>query len=496
MLARALVPAAVLTALVAAPAQAAQVSSTFTTVGESEFVVPTGVHRLDVTLTGARGGTHADWAPGGRGALVAGSLPVVPGARLYAVVGAAGTDSVTRYTNTVLPGGFNGGGPGITGGGGASDIRMLPVREPGSLWTRVAVAGGGGGAAWDGLNRGGGGGGDAGAAGVDASGGHAGGRPGTLTAGGLGGVARDFRATDGTPGALGQGGAGGGPIGAGGGGGGLYGGGGGAGMAFCTRCDENGGGGGGSSLVPAGGTVGLAAAGAAPQVTISYERAEAGLNATRLEFPSTQPGAISPSRRLELRNTATSTDLIVSGLSLGSGDFVLGASTCFGALAPGAACSIDVRFAPTAAGPRRSALRIESNADPLTVALSGDGAAAPPTVAPGGDGAGAPPAAAPAPAVATVPPRAATGRVTCVSERCRVTFAGTAPKLTARTRVRATLTRSGRVYATADRVARRGMLRLVLRARRAVKPGAAYTLTLWIGRTRTTQAVVAQRRGF
>ena len=63
----------------------------FTTVGESAFVVPSGVHQLDVAVTGARGGNTFDDS-GGRGALVRGTLAVTPGERLYAVVGGAGTN--------------------------------------------------------------------------------------------------------------------------------------------------------------------------------------------------------------------------------------------------------------------------------------------------------------------------------------------------------------------------------------------------------------------
>jgi hypothetical protein len=78
-------------------------------------------------------------------------------------------------------------------------------------------------------------------------------------------------------------------------------------------------------------------------------------------------------------------------------------------------------------------------------------------------------------------------RVTCKRKHCRVEFLAGVPKLTANgTRVQATLTRGGRVYATVDRTARKGSLRLVLNARRTIKPG-AYTLVLKIGNTRTTR---------
>ena len=93
MLLRTLIPAAAAAVLVAAPAHAAQVSTTYTTVGESAFTVPAGVHAIDVSLTGARGGTRSGWALGGRGAAVNGTLAVTPGQVLYAQVGGHGTDA-------------------------------------------------------------------------------------------------------------------------------------------------------------------------------------------------------------------------------------------------------------------------------------------------------------------------------------------------------------------------------------------------------------------
>jgi hypothetical protein len=122
---KALLPTAALAAIaIAAPAQAAgtSVSTTYTTVGESTFVVPPGVHRVDVSLTGARGGNS--WrsvdAVGGRGATVTGSLAVTPGSTLYAEVGGAGTERGAS-SGFVQAGGANGGGD------GAADIRTEPA---------------------------------------------------------------------------------------------------------------------------------------------------------------------------------------------------------------------------------------------------------------------------------------------------------------------------------------------------------------------------------
>ncbi len=472
MILRALLPTIAVAVLVAAPAQAAPVSVTFDTVGESVFTVPVNVRSLDVSLTGARGGSRTGWAPGGRGATISGTLAVAPGQVLYALVGGRGTDvGPAAMSWDLQPGGFNGGGWGSAGGGGATDLRT----ESGSLASRLAVAGGGGGTGWnmDGARPAGG---DAGAAGADPSGGDAGGKPGTQTAGGPAGTLSPGGA-DGTGGALGQGGhVKGANFPGGGGGGGYYGGGSGAGMQPCAQCNRNGGGGGGSSLVPAGWTSGLAALIDPARVTIAYDAPAAAVSATRLELAATQPGGVSPSRTVEIANPTRTTDLTLSPISLTGDDFLVGASTCGGTLAPGESCRIPARYAPSAHGRHDAKLRLVTNAGAVVIDLTGESVA--------------PVAAAPAPVVATPAAPVVTTRLRCTAKRCTVSFAD-APKVTKNgTRVRATLTQGGRVYATADVKARRGTLRLVLKNRRAVKPG-TYTLKLQIGAKRTTRTAVA-----
>jgi hypothetical protein len=82
-------------------------------------------------------------------------------------------------------------------------------------------------------------------------------------------------------------------------------------------------------------------------------------------------------------------------------------------------------------------------------------------------------------------------RLRCAAKRCTVAFGARAPKVAAGgTRVTATLARGSRVYATARATAPRGRLRLVLKPRRAIKPG-AYSLKLRIGAARTTWTAVA-----
>ncbi len=210
------------------PARAADpVTVTFGyTADEQVFDVPQGVTMLQFVLIGGRGGDYVDLGvnPGGLGARVEGVLAVSPGTRLYVEVG--GGNGAT----------FNGGGPGLANGGGASDLRTVPRSEPGSLDSRLVVAAGGGGA---GLTNSGG------AAGQPGGGGSAGGGAGTLSAGGTGGSGNH---TTGQAGALGVGG-GGHPGGGGGGGGGYFGGGAGGYSEFTEVSADGGGGGGGSSYV-------------------------------------------------------------------------------------------------------------------------------------------------------------------------------------------------------------------------------------------------------
>lgn len=250
-------------------------SITFTTPGEHPWTVPAGVTRVDVLAVGGEGGKNGLWRAG-RAARVRATLDVTPGQTLYAVVGGSASGTT--------PGSNGGGAAGGTAaecfeapgaGGGATDIRTVPLDEPGSEASRVLVAGGGGGSGSAGStdedlqltyggHRGIGGGG--GRIGGPNLGGWAG-VGGVGGSGGDGGSARtDGTATAGGRGLVGAPGAG---SGCGGGGGGGYGGGG-AGAAGGVAA-PGGGGGGGGSLVPAGSPpLGLAGRGEAPSVTFSW----------------------------------------------------------------------------------------------------------------------------------------------------------------------------------------------------------------------------------
>lgn len=218
--------------------------------GMQTFTVPQGITSIDITCTGAQGGSGIGGAggAGGFGALISGTLSVTPGQVLNIFVGGEGGNPT---------GGFNGGGDGGSpeagGGGGASDVRVGGI----AIANRVITAGGGGGGgapgcpgAFSGGDGGVGGGGfgfpgansptgGGGGGGSLGFGGNAGtgcasflGAPGTVPNGGAG------QALGCTP--LPGGGGGGGGITAGGGGGG-----GSLGNTLCSGNDKGGGGGGG-----------------------------------------------------------------------------------------------------------------------------------------------------------------------------------------------------------------------------------------------------------
>jgi len=239
--AAAVAPLTVLCCLLwAGPAAAAPTTFSFTG-AEQTYTVPAGITSIAVDAAGAAGEL------GGKGARVRADLAVSPGQTLYVEIGASGQCNGAGLAGSAAS------GDGL-GGGGASDLRTVPVTDgggslcgaqsPASLASRLIVAGGGGGGSSYGINPGG----DAGEAGAPAG---AGGGAGTATAGGIAGPG-------GNDGGLGFGGhgtfccpfyAGGG------GGGGLYGGGSGG---YSQDPNAAGGGGGGSSLVPAGGAFDLA----------------------------------------------------------------------------------------------------------------------------------------------------------------------------------------------------------------------------------------------
>lgn len=239
-------------------------SKTFSYTGQSEtYVVPFGISEIHFELNGASGGNGDFGGQGGFGANLIANIDVNNGDTLYLYVGGAGKNGVSKSDaniNTMVEGGFNGGGatggfgdPGGSGGG-ASDVRL----NGSELTDRILVAGGGGGGGSDPQGGtggdGGNGGNNYGQNGSDDTntGNQKGGTGGNQENGGIGGKNDSFvESSWGTNGSLGQGGNGGKTDSVtydsgGGGGGGYYGGGGGAASNVDSRGDAAGGGGGSS----------------------------------------------------------------------------------------------------------------------------------------------------------------------------------------------------------------------------------------------------------
>jgi hypothetical protein len=215
-----------LTLFLLAGSSALHAQTTFNYTGAVQtYTVPPCVNSISVTVLGAQGG-NGSTAPGGLGGSVQATIPVTPGEVLNIYVGQTGADNTGNG-----PTSFNGGGStfsyssgGTAGsGGGASDIRRAPY----STADRLVVAGGGGGGGYQNCN-GGHGGGLTGQDGIPfPSWPNAGGKGGTQTFGGAGGIACCSCPTYTTSGVFFQGGNGSGDgAGGGGGGGGYYGGGG------------------------------------------------------------------------------------------------------------------------------------------------------------------------------------------------------------------------------------------------------------------------------
>ncbi|MEY9936921.1 choice-of-anchor D domain-containing protein [Streptacidiphilus sp. MAP5-52] len=124
----------------------------------------------------------------------------------------------------------------------------------------------------------------------------------------------------------------------------------------------------GSLTVDAGGvtnTVALSGTGTAPGPVL-------GASPAGLTFGDTAVGATASAKAVTITNSGT-TSASVSGVSV-SGDFTQ-TNNC-GTIAVGASCTVNVGFAPTAAGTRTGTLTVTSNANnsPTTVALSGTAA--------------------------------------------------------------------------------------------------------------------------
>jgi hypothetical protein len=363
------------TTLPALPASAAsgacttsgdQVTCTFTVTGAAQsWTPPAGVSAATVILDGASGGAGAGISfsphePGGNGATVTATIPVMAGEAYQVLVGGAAPGDGNES------GGFNGGGTGgsggkgnvgfVAGGGGGASTFAL-----GSAVLAVAGGGGGGGGNGFGTGPGGGGGpgggpggpsagaGSAGGTNSAGGGGGGGGQPGTAAAGGQGGsggAAGFFKlgiGQAGTAGASGTGGSGGtnfgGGDGGGGGGGYFGGGGGGSGGANVETVvgGGGGGGGGGSDFVTSSATAATVTDGTWSgngQVIISYTVSP--LKVTTASLPGGQvgtaygPATLAATGGVAPYSWSVSSGSLPPGLSLSTAGVISGTPTAYG----------------------------------------------------------------------------------------------------------------------------------------------------------------------
>ncbi len=105
---------------------------------------------------------------------------------------------------------------------------------------------------------------------------------------------------------------------------------------------------------------------------------------TSIDFGTRQTGSPSPISTVTVTSTGTAT-LTISSATLGGtnpGDYTKTSDGCTGAsLAPGATCTVGLRFTPAAAGTRSATLTISGNAGTAVVSLTGRGDAAAPVSA-------------------------------------------------------------------------------------------------------------------
>ena len=291
-----------------------------------------------------------------------------------------------------------------------------------------------------------------------------------------------------------------------------------------------GGGGGGASYAP-GGTIGVAAAGTAASVKISYGvPASASAAPHALSFGSQPQGTLSPPQSITVTDTGGGA-LHVTGLRFSGpdgGDFVVTSDDCRGNLIDAdSSCVVNIAFAPQGPGSRSATLDVASNdpSSPTTIALMGTGGqlAAGPQGLPGP--AGQPGPAGPAGPIGSQGPagpqgvsgpqgpagsRGATGpqgppgqpaKVLCRNTTaafvlCSVIFQPGTWSTNRATVARYRVTRHGHVIANGPVTIRRG--RLTLRWPR-LRPG-RYLLALTVGtgrqeRTLLTEAVTIHSRG-
>lgn len=143
--------------LAAAPAAAVQVVPPITfTADTTDWLVPAGVHSIDVTAVGGAGGAGGDDAngglyagSGGAGATVTNTIAVTPGDTIDITIGLAGGTGGTFFTSGDGGDGYVDGGDGAYGGiganGGGGGGGSSAVQIDGDAAPAIIAGGGGGG---------------------------------------------------------------------------------------------------------------------------------------------------------------------------------------------------------------------------------------------------------------------------------------------------------------------------------------------------------------
>lgn len=226
--------------------------------------------------------------------------------------------------------------------------------------------------------------------------------------------------------------------------------------------------------------------GGAPQLLVFRNAPTATASPSGLTFSSQPQETVSPSQTVTITNGGVA-PLAISAVRSDSPDFFIAGDSCRGAIAGGGTCTVDVRFAPTAAGARSGNLVVASNAavSTTTVPLSGIGGLLPtgPPGAPGAKGAtGATGPAGPAGKVEVIVCKPTTKTVKGhrrTAQRCTGRLvSGTVKFTTATAATSARVSRARVLYATGYAVSTgRGSWTLMLARRRNLSPG-RYTLTL------------------
>jgi hypothetical protein len=346
---------------------------------DNTFTVPAGVHTIYVGAAGAGGGvTGVMMSSPASGGTVQADVAVTPGETLYACLniggGAGGTGtytgaagggyaSISRHadgSSPILVGGGGGGqGGAMLTGGAAGAPGAIPGATPADGSSSGASLGGG--TASDALS------GDGGTNTTDST---YDGADSTATAGGAGGVAASSSAGGG-----------------GGGGGGYAGGGGGAGSDSPGHTGAGGGGGSSYCAVTCvgGHSPSLVGVPAPAQVAILWAAPPSIDVSGEAGFGSANVGETTAAHTITFTNSGTAPFVVSGGAQLtGDADFATAGDHCASAsLQPGGSCSVDVTFAPSAAGERHALLTlVDASDNQISADLTGTGAQPSAPVAP------------------------------------------------------------------------------------------------------------------